>query len=293
MTPPTIAVIGSLNVDRSVVVPQFPQPGETVLGGDLTTDNGGKGANQAVAAARLGADVVMIGTVGDDRDGTGMVAALEAERVSVTGIATSERPTGAALITIDSDGENSIVVAPGANQGLTPEWVAGQRTLTEAAVVLAQLEVPTESVLAGLEAARGRFILNPAPAPASVEPWMASVDVLVPNRGELAVLSNAPVDSEEAVVQAARALDAPLVIVTLGASGALIVEGDHVERVAPYPAAAVDTTAAGDSFCGALAVALAGGAGAVEAATFAARCAAWTVGRRGAQSSLPFAEDVG
>lgn len=289
-----VVVVGSLNVDRSVKVPRFPAPGETVLGDDLHVDNGGKGANQAVAAARLGARVAMVGAVGADADGAGLKEALTAEGIDTSAIVTSSRATGAAFITIDASGENSIVVAPGANGVLSQEDVENAASrIGEADVVMAQLEIPLPAVRAAREATRGLFLLNPAPASAISGSWLSTVDVLVPNRGELQALSGMAVTDDPATLTAAAAtLGVGVVVVTLGSTGALVVARGSSELVPAREARVVDTTGAGDSFCGALAVALAGGSSPVEAARFATRCAAWTVGRRGAQASLPKLGDV-
>ncbi len=288
-----MAVVGSLNVDRSVAVPHFPKPGETVLGYDLRIDNGGKGANQAVAAARLGAQVAMVGAVGADADGTRLRQALAEEGIDVTGVSTTGVSTGAAFITIDDRGENSIVVASGANAALSAESVAAAGwALARADIVLAQLEIPLAAVAAAARAAGGLFMLNPAPAPTSLGEVVGLIDVLVPNRGELTAIVGREVGSLDDIASAVHALEVPLVVVTLGADGCLVVTEDQAAHVPAIEAPVVDTTAAGDSFCGALAVALAGGAAPVEAAQFAATCAAWTVGRRGAQAALPRSEDI-
>lgn len=288
-----MAVIGSLNVDRSVTVPRFPRRGETVLGSNLLIDNGGKGANQAVAASRLGASVAMIGCVGDDGDGAELIEALATEGVDVGAVGTAQLPTGAAFIAIDDSGENTIVVAPGANSELTADRVtSGSAQLAEADIVLAQLEVPTEAVREGIRLSSGVFILNPAPVTAGLSEWWRDVDVLVPNRGELSSLSGMATDSMDDVVSAASALNVPLVVVTLGGDGALVVHDGTHSHIEAHSVEAIDSTAAGDSFCGALAVALAEGTTPEEAARFATRCAAWTVSRRGAQGSLPRRSDV-
>jgi ribokinase len=283
-----IAVVGSINLDVVVEVERHPAPGETVVGGDRRELPGGKGANQAVAAARLGAQVAMVGRVGADAAGRRLRDGLAAEGVDVAHVREDpQAPTGMALIAVDARGENTIVVSPGANARVDPGDVAAARELLAgAAVTLVQHEIPAETVRAAAGAAGGTVVLNPAPA----RPLVAPVDVLVPNGVELAALAGREGDP----VELARALDgARAVVVTLGPEGALVVEGERVERIAAPAVRAVDTTGAGDAFCGALAEALGRGAELVEAARWAARAAAASVTRPGAQGGLPRREDVG
>jgi ribokinase len=285
-----ICVVGSVNLDIVVAVERHPAPGETVLGGDRTELPGGKGANQAVAAARLGREVALVGRVGEDAAGTRLRAGLRDEGVDVTFLAADrDAPSGVALIAVAADGENTIIVSPGANAHVGEHDVAAARdVLAGAAVTLLQLEIPGAAVDAAVRGAGGTVVLNPAPARALEPQLLARVDVLVPNRGELALLggSGAP----EAV---ARSLPGPgAVVVTLGADGALVVEGARVERVPAPRVEAVDTTGAGDTFCGALADALARGAELVEAARWAVAAAALSVGRAGAQGGMPAAQAV-
>lgn len=297
-----VAVVGSANVDLSIEVETLPEPGETVLGGDVLRGGGGKGANQAVAAARLGARVALIGRVGDDEDGRWLRERLEHDDVDVRGLLTTKGvSTGLAVIAVDAGGENSIVVSSGANYRLSADDVISTRQiLAEAAVVLTQLEVPIEVVVALRPVVAGRLLLNPAPARATLD--LDGFDVVVPNRGELALLAG---DEESpnlaTVADQARSLEVPLVIVTLGGQGAMAVFNQNrpgsvnadVVVLPALPVTAVDTTAAGDSFCGALAVALAEGAEVVEAMGWAIRVAGETVTARGAQESLPWRKDVG
>jgi ribokinase len=283
-----IAVVGSINLDVVVAVERHPAPGETVIGCDRRELPGGKGANQAVAAARLGAAVALVGRVGSDTAGARLRAGLAGEGVDVAYVREDpDAPTGMALIAVDAAGENTIVVSLGANARVGAGDVAAARELLAGAqVVLLQNEVPQEAVAAAIEAARGTVVLNPAPARALAAP----VDVLVPNRGELEALAGRAGDP----VALARSLaGARAVVVTLGADGAVVVEGDRAERVAAPRVQAVDTTGAGDAFCGALAQALADGATLVEAARWAVRAAAASVTRPGAQGGLPRRGDVG
>jgi ribokinase len=282
-----IALVGSINLDVVVGVDRHPVPGETVLGGDRKELPGGKGANQAVAAARLGATVRFVGRVGDDDAGRRLRGGLAAEQVDVAHVLVDpDAPTGMALIAVDGAGENTIVVSPGANARVSAADVEAARdVLAAAAVTLVQHEVPEAAVAAAIAAAGGTVVLNPAPA----RPIVAPVDVLVPNRGELEALAGRAGDP----VELARGLDAArAVVVTLGAEGAVVVEGERVERVPAPTVDAVDTTGAGDAFCGALAQALDSGADLVEAARWAARAAAASVTRPGAQGGLPRRADL-
>lgn len=277
-------------------------PGETVLGGDLRRIPGGKGANQAAAAARLGRRVAMIGRVGDDDAATVLRAALTSAGVDTTNLRTThDTPSGTALIAVGADGDNAIVVSPGANGRVSAADVADAAdAVGTAAVVLLQLEVPIEAVTAAVNCARGIVVLNPAPAPAAPLPTdvLDGVDVLVPNQTELAVMAGhtglaaiGAVDAETAVALA-RGLPVSSVVVTLGAGGAMVVTGADAVHV-PAPAVdPVDTTAAGDAFCGALADALADGASLVEACRWAVRVGAAATLRPGAQPSLPARADV-
>jgi ribokinase len=282
-----IALVGSINLDIVVGVDRHPAPGETVLGDDRQELPGGKGANQAVAAARLGAEVAFVGRVGDDDAGRRLRDGLAAESVDVTHVRVdADAPTGVALIAVDRAGENTIVVSSGANARVSAADVEAARdVLANAAVTLVQHEVPEDAVAAAIASAGGTVVLNPAPARAIVAP----VDVLVPNRGELEALVGRAGDP----VELARALEvARAVVVTLGSEGAVVVEGDLVERIPVPEVEAVDTTGAGDAFCGALAQALDAGADLVEAARWAVRAAAASVAKPGAQGGLPRRADV-
>ena len=303
---PEVAVVGSANLDLVVDVEAIPVPGETVLGGDLRRIPGGKGANQAVAAARLGRRTAMIGRIGDDDAGSMLRAALESARVDAGGLAvTPGTPSGVALIAVARDGDNAIVVSPGANGRLSASDVERRSaTLAAARVVLLQMEVPLEAVQAAARCAGGTVVLNPAPAPLEPLPdgLLDRVDVLVPNQTELATLAAhcgdatgaaaADATDDEMIVALARRLPAKAVVVTLGAAGALVVHGREVGRVPAPEVAAVDTTAAGDAFCGALADALVGGADVKTAVRWAVRVGSATTLRAGAQPSLPTPSEV-
>jgi ribokinase len=299
---PRIAVVGSINTDLVVYTPRLPGAGETALGGDLHRFGGGKGANQAVAAARLGGAVRMIGRVGDDDFGRWSAAGLAGHGVNVEGVAvTAGSPSGVALIVVDEGGENLIALAPGANWRLTPDDVERAWAGTAGcSVLLLQLEVPVEANLRAAELARRdgmTVILNPAPAPRSplAGELLALLDVIVPNEGEALALTGRWAEGDgtaEAVGRALLTMGPRAAIVTLGARGAQLVTRDGAEPVPATPVRALDTTGAGDAFCGGLAFALARGDGLVEAARYAARVAALSVTRRGAQESLPTADEV-
>ena len=291
----SVAVVGSLNLDLVIRVPELPGPGETVSGGDLFRNPGGKGANQAVAAARLGRRVAMIGCVGDDDAGRDLLASLEADGVDGSQVRVVDGvSSGTAFIAVGEDGENQIVVSPGANARLTPDDVAAAAAvLRSAAVTLLQLEVPLETVAAAAGTAGGRVVLNPAPVRPLPDDLLGRVDVLVPNRVELAQLTGGPApDTVEEAARLAGRLPARAVVVTLGADGALVVEDGQASHVPAVPVRPVDTTAAGDAFCGGLADALAGGADLQEAARRAVRVAAAACLRHGAQASLPTPADL-
>ena len=297
MDTPEITVVGSANLDLVVDVDHVPLVGETVLGGDLRRIPGGKGANQAVAAARLGRRVAMVGRVGDDEGGSILRGALEADGVDTTALTTTaDTPNGVALISVDADGDNAIVVSPGANGRVDARDVdAAGALVTDAAVVLLQLEVPLAAVEAAASAATGTVILNPAPAPSAALPaeLLANVDVLIPNQTELATLAkhDGTVDVTVAA-ELARALPSPVVVVTLGADGALVVTENDIEHVEAPTVDPIDTTAAGDSFCGALADGLVRGLAMGDAVRWAVRVGAATTLRPGAQPSLPTPAEV-
>lgn len=293
---PEIAVVGSLNLDTTVRVPRLPGPGETVMGDGHFDDTGGKGANQAVAAARLGRDVAMVGMVGSDEAGDRILEALRRDGVDVGAVVASEvDSTGMAVITVDGSGENTIVVDPAANGAFgVDRFGSVAEAVARAAVVMIQLEIPLDTVAAAVAAATGTVVLNPAPAarlPASV---LERVDVLVPNATELALLTDGQMSTTpDEAIAAARAVDGPsAVVVTLGALGAVVVTGTDATHVAAPVVDAVDPTAAGDSFCGGLADALVRGESLVDAVGWAVRCGAITATRWGAQASLPTRDEV-
>ncbi|HET9489673.1 MAG TPA: ribokinase [Methylomirabilota bacterium] len=297
---PRVLVVGSANVDFTVQVARLPRPGETVSGGTLLVNHGGKGANQAVAARRLGAEVRLIACVGDDASGRAIRQALAGEGIGVDGVvASAVAATGTALIVVDTEGRNQIAVAPGANRALDVEHLrARDEDFAWTQVVVCQLETPLASVGWALEAARRRraiTILNPAPPPDAPLEFLALVDYLTPNGGEAERLGGVPVRDRAEAAQAAgrlRQRGAGVVVVTLGEEGVLAHGPAGLHHAPAFPIVAVDTTAAGDAFNGALAVALAEGAELAPALRFANATAALACTRRGAQASLPTRSEV-
>ena len=297
---PRVLVVGSANVDFAVAARHLPRPGETVTGGTLLVSHGGKGANQAVAARRLGAEVRFLACVGDDGPGREIRAALDREGIGITGVRTTDRAaTGTALILVDAEGRNAIAVAPGANRELTVEMV--QRHVDDLAwadVVVCQLETPPATVawVLGEARRRGRLtLLNPAPMRDEARDLVALADYLTPNETEAERLSGIAVRDPGAAAEAGRALralGATTVIVTLGAQGALACTPDGVVRTPALPVAVVDTTAAGDAFNASLALALAEKRPLEDALRFASAAAALACTRRGAQPSLPRRDEV-
>ncbi len=295
-----VLVVGSANVDFTVALPRLPRAGETVSEGRLLVARGGKGANQAVAARRLGAEVRLIGCVGDDASGYQVRQALAEEGIGVEGLATTaEAATGTALIVVDAQGRNQIAVAPGANRMLTVADVDRCRAdFAWAEVVVCSLEVPLATARRALECARhhgARTVLNPAPLPDQGLDFLDLADYVTPNEGEAARLTGrAPDDLAGAgdVAAAVRALGATHAVITLGERGVLA-DGPAGRLHAPaFEVAAVDTTGAGDAFNGALAVALAERRPLVEALRFANATAALACTRRGAQPAMPTRAEV-
>jgi ribokinase len=296
-----VLVVGSANVDFTVAAARLPGVGETVSGGTLLVNHGGKGANQAVAARRLGAEVRFIACVGDDASGRDIRAALQAEGIGIDGVmAAADAATGTALIVVDGQGRNQIAVAPGANWRLSVEHVRSRADdFAWAQVVVCQLETPLETLAWTLEEARrGRLVtvLNPAPVREGIAAavWRL-VDYLTPNESEAERLTGVAVTDARSAAAAGRALrdrGVGNVIVTLGAQGSLACTARGDIRVAAFAATAVDTTAAGDAFNGALAAALGGRDSLPDALRFASAAAALACTRRGAQPSLPTRAEV-
>ena len=293
----SVCVVGSLNFDIICRVDHLPTPGETVTGSSLSRLPGGKGANQAAAAARAGAKTVFIGAVGRDEPGDIVVAALMDRGVDVSGVKVFDHiASGHAFISVAESGENSIVLAPGANAALTPEHVI-QAASAGHAVLLAQLECPLETVAAAFQAAPGAIkILNAAPALEGCRALLPLIDILIVNESELALLAGAGDLRQIADISAAaRGLMArpdQVVVVSLGAAGAVAVLAERIELIEGRPAKAIDTTGAGDCFCGVLAAKLAEGAGLREAMVWANTAASLSVERPGALPAMPTREEI-
>lgn len=293
-----ILVIGSSNTDMTIKSDRLPAPGETILGGKFLMGAGGKGANQAVAARRLGGDVTFVCKVGRDIFGDNAVKGYEKEGIDTSHILRSDAPSGVALILVDAKAENSIAVAPGANGDLTPADIRNLReVIAGASYLILQLEVPVETVL---EAARiaheaGVYvILNPAPACPLPGELFKYLSLITPNQTETALMTGIEADeaSLDRAVDALRAKGVQDVIVTLGSRGSLVCAGGKREFVPACKVKAVDTTAAGDTFCGALCVALSEGKSLTEAAAFATKASALAVQKMGAQDSIPYRKDI-
>lgn len=295
---PFIVVIGSINTDLILPISRLPVPGETLRGDDAQVVHGGKGANQAVAAARLGADVAMVGRVGQDDFGDRMRAGLAAEGVDVRHVRRTPGSSGTAMILLQAGGENSIILSPGANAKVTPEDVrAAVPLIRRADAVLLQLEIPLKTVHAALRAARAAgvpIVLDPAPAPAGRVPkWLTKVDVLSPNESEAALLLGKPHKRPQQTAAALISAGARNVVLKLGAAGSLHADATGVlTQSAGFKVKVVDTTAAGDAFTAALAVGLAEGMELPRAVRFANAAGARACEKFGAQPALPTRMEV-
>jgi len=299
VTSPTggVVVVGSTNADLLVGVATHPVPGETVLGHGMRVMSGGKGANQAVAAARLGADVAFVGAVGDDEFADAALAGLRSAGVDLAALAVAPgHRTGIAIVTVSDDGENSIVVVPGANAAVDEALVGAHAGLvTGAATVVLQGEIPRAAIEAAARTTRGRLVVNLAPVLDVDEDVLLRADPLVLNEHEARLVAAAldvPAgDGDEPLVRGLLARGVRSVVLTLGPRGALVGQGGDVTAVPAPRVRAVDTTGAGDAFVGALAHGLARGDGLVDAARTAARVGAYAVRSPGAQASYPSADD--
>ena len=291
-----ILVVGSSNTDMVVKTKTLPRPGETVLGGAFLMNAGGKGANQAVAAARLGGEISFICKTGRDIFGQQAVQLFQNEGIDTSYIFTDpDHPSGVALITVDEQAENCIAVASGSNAHLTPaDIISVEGAIDEAGYVLMQLEIPIETVEYVADAAYGKgkkVILNPAPAQSLSNTLLSRLYAITPNETEAAIISGVAIVDEPTAIEAARIIaerGVPHVIITLGAQGALIYSGGQATLIPAPKVEAVDTTAAGDVFNGAFTLALSEGADLVEAVRFACKAAAISVTRIGAQASAPY-----
>ena len=310
-----ILVIGSLNADLVVRAPHFPQPGETISGDDLHIIPGGKGANQAVAAARQGASVAMLGRVGSDSFGPFLLDSLKSNSVDITHVHADDSATGTAIIVVDANGQNSIVLSAGANGKVSPADVDNATSLRPSLILL-QLEIPIPTVLHAAQYARKnniRVILNPAPAKSLPDELISLIDFIIPNETELSLLTGLEVKDIPSAENAAKVLldrGAKNVIVTLGEKGALLVSGNQTTQVNAYKVDVVDTTAAGDAFIGGFASNLlesdsllldmmqhpqgtrAASLQIEEAVKYANACGALATTKFGAQPSLPSKDEV-
>lgn len=297
---PKITVVGSLNMDLIVRTPRIPSPGETIIGSGFHTAPGGKGANQAVAAARLGAQVSMVGRVGKDEFAATLLENLSLAKVNTKFVIQDpEAPTGVALIEVDDSGENSIVVASGANMRVSSLDVdAAQEAISAADLLLLQLEIPLKTVIQAAVLAKRKnvtVVLNPAPARILTSELLNFVDILIPNETETALLTGLPVGSQSQIEAAASSLltsGVRTVIITLSENGAMLTQEDKNEIIPAFNLNPVDTTAAGDAFVGGFAVAIAEGKPMTEAIRWGNAAGALATTRLGAQPSLPMRQDV-
>jgi ribokinase len=293
-----IIVVGSLNADLVVRSPRFPQPGETISGEDLKIIPGGKGANQAVASARQGTSTAMVGRVGNDSFGPELIDNLQQNGVDTAHVQTDPASaTGTAIIVVDANGQNSIVLSPGGNGRVTPVDIE-QVTFSDYQLLLLQLEIPVDAVLAAAKRAKEHgllVLLNPAPARSLPGELLALADFLVPNESELSLLTDMPANDIPSAENAAKTLlgrGIQNVIVTLGANGALIVNQQGTKHIPSFKVEVVDTTAAGDAFIGGFASALLQNKSMQDAVRYGCACGALAATRFGAQPSLPNKEEV-
>lgn len=300
MNPKKILVVGSSNTDMVIKTHKFPVPGETILGGRFLMNAGGKGANQAVAAARLSGLVTFVGKIGDDIFGKQAVQQLEDEGINVDFVAVDpENPSGVAMITVDRNAENSIVVAPGSNGTLSSiDFDRAVSKLDESDYVLMQLEIPittVEYIARQATQKKKKVILNPAPAAFLSEELLKNLYLITPNETEAELLTGIKVTDEISAMKAASVLHekgVDIVIITMGAAGAYLFAEGKSEIIKAPRVEAVDTTAAGDTFNGALVVALSEGKAIHEAIAFANKAASVSVTRIGAQSSVPYRKEI-
>ncbi len=295
-----ITVIGSTNTDMVVKTSRLPGPGETILGGDFFMTPGGKGANQAVAAARLNGNVILVAKTGEDVFGLQAKKHFLSENLNIDYLFSDpDVPSGIALITVDAAAENCIVVAPGANGRLLPEDIdKASDGILQADIILMQLEIPLETVAYAAEIAfkaGKKLILNPAPAQELPDELMKMIYLITPNESEAQLLTGIPVKDQNSAVLAAKVLltkGIEVVVLTMGSKGAMLVTRELCEYIPAFKVTATDTTAAGDCFNGALAVALAEGADLLTAVSFANKAASISVTRIGAQASAPYRHEI-
>ena len=297
---PCVAVLGSINIDLVVGCTSLPRPGETILASSFAEVSGGKGANQAVAASRLGAHVTMIGRVGDDAYADRLLEGLASENLDTSHVLrTGNCASGMAIVAVEQSGENSIIVLPGANDHITEADVElAAEAISKCDALLVQLEIPYAAVAAAIATTR-RYgvltILDPAPVSAPLAKDLLNIDVVCPNKTEAAILLGQPIDSRSDALQAAsqlRRMGPRIAIITMGSEGAAYSDSDRTLWFDSFPVEAVDTTAAGDAFAAAMAVYLAQRAALDEAIKFACAAGALTATRTGAQPSLPRRDEV-
>lgn len=295
-----IIVLGSCNTDMVIKSDRIPVPGETILGGAFMMNSGGKGANQAVAAARLGGNVTFIAKTGNDLFGKQAIQQYKEEGIDTQYIVSDPNlPSGVALITVDKNGENCIVVAMGANSSLIPaDFKKAEEELKTAEVLLMQLETPIETIEYAAQFANEngvKVILNPAPAQSLSDSLLKNLYMLILNETEAELISGIKVDDFADARKAATAIcekGVEKVIITMGSRGSLLKDENNFEEVSAYKVNAADTTAAGDTYCGAVAVAIAEGKSLLEGIKFATKCSAVTVTKMGAQASIPTRKEV-
>jgi ribokinase len=295
-----IIVVGSSNTDMVIKSKRLPVPGETILGGTFLMNAGGKGANQAVAAARLGGKVIFVAKTGNDLFGNEAIQLFKKEGIDVSfAVKDNENPSGVALINVDEKGENCIVVAPGSNGSLSANDLAADLFETEKAdLFLLQLEIPLETVaFVSKKAFSGghKVILNPAPACILQNDLLSSIYLITPNETEAEILTGIKVHDIASAENAAKKIQSKgvkNVIITMGAMGSFVLSGSTSKMIPVKPVKAIDTTAAGDIFNGALAVAISEGKGLEEAAVFANKAASLSVTRMGAQASAPYRKEL-
>ena len=297
---PKIAVVGSINMDLVVRCDHLPEKGETVIAEQSVELPGGKGANQAVAASRFGGDVSMIGRVGDDSFASRLVDKLKEEKVSVEHVCSTDNcASGIAVVMVENSGENSIVVSPGSNAHVDQsDLKSAIRTLTNSDAVLLQLEVPVETIIQAIQLARESnvlTILDPAPAPKLTPEEFFTVDLLCPNQSEAEAILGYPVGNVEDALRGVHELverGCKNAVITMGRDGAVVCDGTNTEHISSFEVEAVDTTAAGDAFAGAIAVRWSETDSLFEAIRFACAAGALAASKHGAQSSMPTREDI-
>ena len=290
-----VVVIGSANIDLVSSVASLPVPGETVLGNSFIKTPGGKGANQAVAASKLGGEVSFVGCIGSDQEGEILRSSLKNANVNCDFlISRTEVSTGNAMIGVDAEGNNSIIVNSGANSALTQEDIVAAKEIVESAqIVLMQLEISTKCLEVAVEMASGIKILNPAPVVDISKKLLGKIDVLIPNRIELARLSNKEsFENLDELEAAAKGLGIQTVIVTLGSAGALLVSDKQTELISSPAVESVDTTGAGDAFCGSMAESLSRGLSFLESVEYSVTAGALSTTTYGAQISMPTRSEV-